>query len=34
MAISLGLDQLSATVPTLELAALAHARSDARMFVT
>jgi urease accessory protein len=33
-AVSRGLDQLSATAPGLELAALAHARSDARMFVT
>lgn len=33
-ALELGLDELSATAPELELAALAHARADARMFAT
>jgi urease accessory protein len=33
-ATSLGLDQLSSTSPGLEVAALAHARLDARLFVT
>jgi urease accessory protein len=33
-AIELGLDELSATAPELELAALAHSRADARMFAT
>jgi urease accessory protein len=31
---ALGLDQLSATAPELELFALAHARADARLFAT
>ena len=34
IATSLGLDQLSSTAPELEVAALAHARLEARMFVT
>ena len=33
-AVELRLDELSATAPELELAALAHARADARMFAT
>ena len=33
-ALALGLEQLSATGPELELYALAHARADARLFAT